>query len=103
MGNAPLHLAAARGSLACVRLLLDARAEPDARNNVRRRRLSRARITHRALTHLPLCAVGTRQDGFTALHCAAQLGWLECVRLLLLRGADKEARIMARGDAPCVR
>jgi ankyrin repeat protein len=35
MGNAPLHLAAAGGSLACVRLLLDARAEADGRNNVR--------------------------------------------------------------------
>ena len=38
------------------------------------------------------------QDGFTPLNNAAFKGHLEIVRLLLDRGADKEARDKVRGD-----
>ena len=37
------------------------------------------------------------QDGRTPLHCAAQNGQSESVRLLLDRGADKEAKDEVRG------
>jgi ankyrin repeat protein len=35
---------------------------------------------------------GHAQDGFTPLHKAVWHGQLECARLLLERGADKEAK-----------
>jgi ankyrin repeat protein len=43
---------------------------------------------------------GRAQDGFTPLQKAAWHGHLECARLLLERGADKEAKGNVR--APCL-
>ena len=59
----PMYLAAERGHLEVVRLLLEARADKNA----------------------------ARQDGTTALMAAAVNGHLEVVRLLLEAGADKNA------------
>jgi hypothetical protein len=39
---------------------------------------------------------GCAQDGFTPLHWPAQSGYLECVRLLMERGADKDAKSNVR-------
>ena len=39
---------------------------------------------------------GRAQNGATPLHTAAFSGHLECVRLLLERGADKEAKTKVR-------
>ena len=39
---------------------------------------------------------GRAQDGDTPLHTAAFSGHLECVRLLLERGADKDAKTKVR-------
>jgi ankyrin repeat protein len=74
-GNAsrvrPLHSAAAGADLECVRLLLEAGAEPGP----------------------------VQHGGYTPLHAVAQHGDAEGVRLLLLAGADRHARTDAGESA----
>ncbi|CAE7358112.1 Gabpb1 [Symbiodinium sp. CCMP2592] len=60
-GETALHGAARGGSVACVRLLLDAGSNKDAKNDA----------------------------GYTPLHWAARNGHADCVELLLKAGADK--------------
>ena len=45
----------------------------------------------------PLPPLLPLKDGYTPLHLAAMEGHLESVRLLLDRGADKEAKTKVRG------
>lgn len=70
VGDTPLHIAALRGDIQAVNLLLDAGADINARG----------------------------EDGFTALHYAVELCHPDVVRLLLERGADKEARFFFDGS-----
>lgn len=60
MGETPLHCAAMRGHVQCVRALIDAPAETDPRNN----------------------------EGETPLFLAASWGHLDCAKTLLQNGAD---------------
>lgn len=64
MTNTPLHAAAAGANVSLVQLLLDAGADPNARQH----------------------------GGWTALHAAAQTGNCALAELLLGHGADTEAR-----------
>ena len=66
-----LILAAQKGHTDCVRLLVEAGAEKQAKD---------------------------KQDGLTALHCAVQMDKPDCVRVLLEAGADKNAKCKVRGD-----
>ncbi|KAK3919392.1 Transient receptor potential channel pyrexia [Frankliniella fusca] len=71
-GWTPLHIAADRGAVRAVRLLLDAGAALGA---------------------------ATWERGLTPLHVAAEAGWAEVVSLLLERGADPAA-LTARRQTP---
>jgi hypothetical protein len=89
-----MHLAAQHGHLEVVRLLLDKGANKEAANKVQCAPPS-PQIAwvleglHYSPTHQSLSL--QLQDGFTPLHSAAQHGHLEVVRLLLDKGANKEA------------
>ena len=50
-------------------------------------------LTYPCILHIPL----TIQENYTSLHRAAIYGQSECVRLLLDRGADKDAKDDVRG------
>ena len=50
---------------------------------------------------VPLPSPLSLQDGRTALHCAATHGSVETVRLLLVRGAGKDARDRVRVEGIC--
>ncbi len=70
-GDSALYCAASRGFTACVRLLLRASADVNARSD----------------------------DGFTALHAASGKGCVDAAKLLIAAGANLEVRSQ-RGNAP---
>lgn len=125
-GKTPLALAAGEGHAAVVRLLLERGADKKARSKVRAhaqrlRRLgarrwakgwrgrafpvSRPRTRWHRISSLRLrlrawhrVSCGAAQDHYTPLHHGAVQGDLECVRLLLQHGAEKEAIGMVRSS-----
>jgi len=70
-GMTAAHWAALKGRIACLRLLIDAGAQLEAK---------------------------TSSGGFTPLHLAAQEGHAECCSLLLAMGSDANACTTALGD-----
>ena len=111
-GNTALLWAAGNGQLDCMRLLLDAGADKDAKSNVRRALSVGAfflksigvtiRIVCNVLVHLihndvsaqplfPAATLQYSQRGWTAMMYAARDGHANCVHLLLDVGADKNA------------
>jgi hypothetical protein len=103
-GQTPLMMAAARGSVDALRLLLDARAAVDARNGAGETALMLAAGDGNPEAVALLLARGAdarvrSKRGETALGNAATAGVEETVRLLLDRGADVNARNI-RGYSP---
>jgi uncharacterized protein YerC len=91
-GWTPLHIAALNGRLEVVRLLLGKGVNKEAVSKVG------CAPAFRAEEHAPdlawpldLSPLTTLQDGWTPLHFAALSGHLEVIRLLLQKGAKKEA------------
>ena len=96
-GLTPLHWAVANGHLEVTALLLASGADKEARTNVRLTRFARETLLSR---YSRCCS----QDGLTALHWAASKGFLEIATLLLVGGADKDAKSNVRHRyAPCPR
>ncbi len=52
---------------------------------------------------LSFAVCGRAQYGYTPLHCAASNGQLECARLLLERGVDKNVKVDVRAPTPLPR
>jgi hypothetical protein len=109
-GFTPLGLACFFGHPACVKLLLDRGADPNAasQNDMQVRPLhsavARAPEDVAAATVRALIAAGaevdaTQQGGYTALHQAADRGLETVVSLLLTAGARRDAR-SAAGRTP---
>ena len=89
----PLFNAMVNGHSECAKLLLDRGADKDAKTQARGFALPSTKHARALLIPLclgpPLCCAF--QNGITPLLNAIFNGRLECVRLLLDRGADKEA------------
>jgi ankyrin repeat protein len=98
LGDTPLHVAAACGSEACAKLLLDLGADVDARNRARRTPMRAAAIAASEGTLALLLARGAERDafdarGFTPLRSACSRvspDHLACVTRLLGAGADAD-------------
>ena len=104
VNHTPLHVAAARGFLPLVKLLLDAGAEPDARDSNGFTPLLDAAEQGRTLVVRALLLAGakvnnTNTTGRTALWLAASRGHEETVTYLIKRDADP-ALAGADGQAP---
>ena len=96
LSKSPMNVAAERGHLGVVQLLLEAGADKDAAKADGVTALMAAALKgHLEVVRLLLEAGAdknvARADGATALMGAAQNGCLEVVRLLLEAGADKNA------------
>ena len=127
-GWTALMLAASRDRVDCVRLLLDAGADKEAKNDVRASAVVWKgalllmvvmlwlclEACYNFLFHFSLiflfwiCAVHylwqtCAQVESTALICAAVSGRTDCARLLLDAGADKNAKSNVRASAVCMR
>jgi ankyrin repeat protein len=96
------HKAAARGDEGVLRLLLDAGADPDARNEHRSTPLTRAaecgfpRCLRMLLETAKVDVNAIDNDGDTALLCAASSGRADCARVLLEReDVDRDIRNLA--------
>ena len=103
-GETPLHAAASRGCLQCVRLLLQAGAEPEPEERNRSGNtplLEASARGHEEIVQLLLEAGAepnaANSGGETPLHAAASRGCLQCVRLLLETGAEPEPEERNRG------
>lgn len=105
-GLSALHCAAAQGALSCVRLLLEANADPHARSAGMGKRtlLHAAAVRGHPEIIVELLRHGVRVDAgdaecTTALHIAATVGDCEVARRLLDGGADVNVRNL-KGDTP---
>ena len=103
-GYTPLYIATFNGHETCVKMLLAAGADTDAKDNVR---IGKLCVSHflccRQLSqHVSPRNPPPSQDGYTPLHTAALKGHVACVQLLLGAGADKDAKADVRIDYLCV-
>lgn len=95
--NSPvLHYAAHRGDERFVSLLIDAHADPEAGNLQKHRaihfaaREDHVKFVEQLFVTVPQLNVNAQdEDGKTALHLAAAAGYLETVRLLLDKAAER--------------
>ena len=107
-GVTPLHVAVREGRLEVARFLLLRRAKKDAQDEVRARcsayRCNVPRVKQGMLVlRCDKCyACWRAQNGLTPLYGAAMNGQLECVRLLLGRGADVNAKDRVRIPVPAL-
>lgn len=93
----PLHEACVRGQAQCVRLLLDAGAQVQAATQVYVGGGGSARaVRSRACSQVDARNV----DGSTPLCDACSAGSVECVRLLLERGATADPALTSRTASP---
>jgi CHAT domain-containing protein len=95
-GMTLLHVAAHRGDIEAVSLLLDHGADPDLRDHSRVTPLHAAAYHGHAGIVRQLLAAGVEVDGrneqgFTPLHDAANQGQEEAIRILVAAGADVDA------------
>ena len=87
-GRTALHMAAEKGDREVLRLLLEAGADKDVTSSSIAWRISRCeRVLFRAGAD---ATAVSKVDGRTALHFAAQKGYVEIVRLLLEAGANAD-------------
>jgi hypothetical protein len=97
-GEGPLHFAAGFGNTALVTLLLESGADALAPDKSGLTPLMCAVAKGHVLTAEVLLTVGGSRleagdlRGQTALHYAAAVGWVDCVRVLINYGADANAR-----------
>ncbi|XP_016398117.1 ankyrin repeat domain-containing protein 6b isoform X2 [Sinocyclocheilus rhinocerous] len=103
-GRTPLHLAAYKGHIAVVRILLAAGCELDIQDDGDQTALHRAAVVGNADVISALiqegCALDRQdKDGNTALHEAAWHGFSQSVKLLVKAGANIHAKNMAGNTA----
>ncbi|TRY59174.1 hypothetical protein DNTS_032420, partial [Danionella cerebrum] len=97
-GRTPLHLAAYKGHISVVRILLAAGCDLDFQDDSEQTALHRAAVVGNADVISALVQEGCatdRQDkkaGHTALHLACQNAHAECARILLLGGSRPDCK-----------
>ncbi len=102
-GRTPLHCTSDRRQILAMELLLDLGADPNARDDAGTMLIHDAaqtgdeRIMRRLLGDVRVDISATTIREMTALHCAAETGHANIVRMLLDVGAD----IDVRGDGGC--